>query len=75
MPTREGRDSSGPIQLWELESSHRAPALRAHSGRAASVEFGPSGRGVWTAGWDGTLRRLALDDALKAVGRPGLGLP
>jgi WD40 repeat protein len=50
----------GQVQLWELESGRPVLALRTHSGRAASVEFEPDAGALWTAGWDGTTRRVVL---------------
>ncbi len=52
----------GQVRVWELESGRPVLSLRAHAGRAASVDFEPDGRGLWTAGWDGTARRIALTD-------------
>jgi RNA polymerase sigma factor (sigma-70 family) len=57
---------TGQVHLWEVASGEERLRLRAHHGAAASVQFAPDGRTLYTGGSDGT----ALAWSLPALARP-----
>ncbi len=73
---------TGGVRLLDARTRATLAVLRGHTGRVSSVEFGPDGRWLVSASWDGTVRHWDLADldtpaedlVTRAAERWGLGL-